>query len=325
MGATLNEGQVIATGRNGFISFRSNFGGRFSMPSNSSIRLERARRYLLNSILDVDFVVLSGRGSAGSPSLKDQDRLRLGTPKATTAVRGTDFRVGYIEDREISLTEVIEGSVNVAVGDTNGGVDAGFGVASTATGLGVTETLLPPVEFVQPGKIQTDEALNFTVVSLENATAYRVQLARDAGFVDVITEAVTSDLTVSFDPLDDGRYFIRASGVAASAIEGNSQSYSFRRKRLGVSGSAAPSPLDDGFLFKWAAIGEGQSTFAFQLWREGATDALLVDETGMTKTALVLTDLAPGTYQWRVAVMQTDQEEGLLKVWGAPESLVVSE
>jgi hypothetical protein len=325
VGASLNEGQVITTGRNGFISFRSGFGARFSMPSNSIMRLDRARKYLLGDILDVDFAVLTGRGSAGSPKLKEQDRLRMRTPKATTAVRGTDFRVGYIEAGDISLTEVVEGSVSLALGEATGGVDAGFGVASTAAGLGAPEALLAAVEFVEPGKIQTDEALKFTIVPMDRAQAYRVQLARDAGFLDVLSETITSDLSIAFDGLEDGRYFIHARGISATALEGNSQAYSFRRKRLGVSGSAAPSPLGDGFLFKWAAAGEGPSTFAFQLWREDDAAHPLVDETGLSITSLVLTDLAPGSYKWRVAVMQADKEDGLIKVWGAPESLVVSE
>lgn len=325
VGASLREGQVITTGRNGFVSFRSGFGARFSMPSNSTMRLDRARKYLLGGILDVDFAVLKGRGSAGSPKLNAQDRLRMRTPKATTAVRGTDFRVGYIEESDISLTEVIEGSVALAVGEASGGVEAGFGVASTAAGLGSPEALLAPVEFIEPAKIQTDETLKFALIPLAKAKAYRVQLARDAGFLDVLTETITADPAIAFDALDDGRYFIRARGISASAIEGNSQAYSFRRKRLGVTGSVAPSPLGDGFLFKWASVGQGPSSFAFQLWREGAEASPVVDETGLTITSLVLTDLAPGSYKWRVAVLQADKEDGLIKVWGAPESLVVSE
>ena len=324
VGAGLDEGEVITTGPNGFISFQSNFGGRFTMPSNSTMRLERARRYLMYDILDVDFQVLKGRGEAGSPSLKDQDRLRLRTPRATTAVRGTDFRVAYLDEADVSLTEVTEGSVNVAVGAATQATEAGFGVASTAAGIGAAEMLLAPAQFVTPGKVQTDEALAFTLLPLDRAKAYRVQLARDAGFVDILSEIVTSDLDVTFPGIEDGRYFVRARGVSASAIEGNSRAESFRRKRLGVSANAGRSAELDGFLFKWMAIGEGQSSFAFQLWKEGASGDPIVDETGLSATSIMLTDLAPGTYQWRVAVMQAE-EEGLLKVWGEPQTLSVSE
>lgn len=325
VGGTLREGQTIATGPNGFITFRSAFGGRFTMPSNSTMRLDRARRYILGDILDVDFRMLKGRGEASSPALKDQDRLRLGTPKSTTAVRGTDFRVGYLEEAGISITEVTEGSVALSAGEDTSVTEAGFGVASTDAGIAEREALLPPVEFVDPGRIQTDEALSFAFEPVPGAKAYRVQLARDAGFVDILTETITAEATVGFPGLDDGRYFVRGRGISANAIEGFSRSYSFRRKRLGVAGSAEPSPLDDGFLFKWAPVGEGPATFAFQLWKEGAPQDLLFDETGLSQMSLVVTDLAPATYQWRVAVMQADAEDGLIKVWGAPESLVVSE
>jgi hypothetical protein len=319
------ERDVITTQGNGFISFKSNIGAKFTMPSNSTMRLDRARRYLLNGILDIDFTVLKGRGSAGSPRLKDQDRLQMRTPVATTAARGTEFRVAHLEGEERSLTEVIEGSVNVAAGEAEGVTEAGFGVASTQAGIGEAEALLAAVEFIEPGKIQTDEKLTFTLVPQARAQAYRVQVARDAGFLEVVSEVVTTGTQVTFDSLDDARYNIRARAVSASGIEGNSKAESFRRKRLGVSGSAGKSDLLDGFLFKWQAVGEGARTFAFQLWPEGNRDALIVDETGLIQQSLVLTDLPPGDYQWRIAVIQADPEEGLLKVWGDAQNLGVSE
>lgn len=324
VGMELSEGEVVTTARNGFVSLSASTGARFSLPSNSRVRLVRARQYLLGDIVDVDFAVESGRGEVNSPRLKEQDRLRLRTPVATTAVRGTVYRVAHDEATGRSITEVIEGSVAVAAGAEERATEAGFGVASTQAGIGAPEALLPPVEFVDPGKVQTDETLTFALVPQAGARFYRVQIARDAGFVDTLAEIVTAQPLAALDALEDGRYSVRARAIAASGIEGNSQAFSFRRKRLGVAGSAGRSALADGFLFKWAPVGAGTTVFAFQLWDERAPARLLVDETGLTDTALVLTDLAPGTYRWRVAAMQADAD-GLLKVWGEPQSLVVSD
>ena len=325
VGAALRSNQRIVTGRNGFVSFRTSYGGRFSIPSNSRAKLNYAHRYVLNNLLDVDFEVERGRGSATSPTLKREERLRMRTPVATTAVRGTEYRVAYLPDQGISLAEVIEGNVAVLAGEEEQSVEAGFGVVSTEEGIGAQETLLPAVEFVKPGSVQTGEQLEFEIVPQSAAAAYRVQLARDAGFIDVIAEQVVTGPEATFESLEDRRYFVRARAVSQSRLEGNSQAYSFRRKRLGVSASVSPSPLADGFLFEWLPEGEGTSTYAFQLWNENSPQKLVIDETGLAKQAFVVTDLANGTYVWRVAVMQADAEEGLLKVWGAPQSLVVAD
>jgi hypothetical protein len=323
VGMLLDEGEAVTTGRSGFISLRASTGADFSIPSNSSARLIRARQYVLGDIVDVDFAVEGGRGEVTSPALKQQDRLRLRTPVATTAVRGTQYRMAFDPVAALSLTEVIEGSVAIAAGAQERTTAAGFGVASTAAGIGPEEALLRAIEVANRGKVQTEEALSFELVPAAAARGYRVQIARDAGFLDTLGEIVTAEPRASLEGIADGRYFVRARGIAASGLEGNSTAYSFRRKRLGVTGSAERSAITDGYLFKWVSVGAGENAFAFQLWDEREPERLLVDETGLTDTALVLTALAPGSYRWRVAVMQAD-EDGLLKVWSEPQSLVVS-
>ena len=325
-GTKLTEGDTVSTAGNGFVTFASDSGKRFTMPSNSVMFLGTARRYVLNNIEDIDFEVRRGRANTKSSPLKANDRLKVRTPVATTAVRGTEYRTAFYAPSGTSITEVVEGSVSVAVGDEADVASEGFGLASTAEGLGEQEALLPAVKFDAGTRPQTAEMLNFKIVPQDGAVQYRVELARDADFLDIVDESVVAVPSASFNSLDDGRYFVRARGVSPSGVEGiNAYADSFLRKRLGVEGSAEPSPLSDGFLFKWLAAGEGTSTYAFQLWREGDAETLLIDETGLTKTSILLTNLEPATYKWRVAVMQSDPVEGLLKVWGETKGLVVSE
>ncbi|MEO0463180.1 MAG: FecR domain-containing protein [Pseudomonadota bacterium] len=323
-GAPLRENQVVVTGADGFVTFRTAFGGRISVPSNSQARLIRARRYVLGGMLDVDFAIERGRGSASSPTLKNGDELRLRTPRAVTAVRGTDFRVGYNPDAGLSVTEVVEGEVGVAAGKDKLTAPAGFGVASMGDGLGAPEALLPAPALADPGAIQTGERVEFGVTPAPEARQHRFQVARDAGFLDIVSEKVISGEQAAFEGLENGRYFVRARAVAASGVEGLSEAYSFRRKRIGTSASSGPSDLVDGFVFQWAPEGESNVTFAFQLWESAAPAQIIVDETGLETTAVVLTDLPSGTYEWRVAAIQPEAE-GLLKVWGPAQRLTISE
>lgn len=326
VGAKVSEGDTISTAGNGFIRFVTDSGKQFTMPSNSVMFLGTARRYRLNNIEDIDFEVRKGRGTTKSRPLKSNDRLRVRTPVATTAVRGTEFRTAFAGEAGSSITEVLEGSVNLAVGEETGVAEAGFGVASTQSGLGSPEALLAPGQLVDATRPQTGQTLDFAIKPQEGAARYRVQIAADQAGLEVIDEKVVSGTTVSFDSLDDQRYAVLVRGISASGVEGrNSDTYSFLRKRLGVAGGSEQSDLLDGFLFKWGGEGEGNSLYAFQMWRDNQPQQLLIDETGLSQTSLVLTNLAPATYKWRVAVMQADAQEGLLKVWGDTYGLVVEE
>lgn len=325
VGLPLAEGAVIRTGRNGFVSFQSADGATIALPSNSHARLERARIYALRDLRDVEFRILGGRGEVRAPTLRSEERFRTSTPVAVTAVRGTEYRIAFDEEALLGLTEVIEGTVAVEVGAMAQLTNEGFGIAARPASLGTPEALLPPAEIAAPGAIQTGENVAFAVTPPPGGTAARTQIAQDAGFLEIIAEGVDSDGAVEFAGIADGRYFVRARGVSTSGIEGLSETFSFRRKRLGAAAAVEPSPLADGFRFAWQPQGEGITHFAFQLWREGEAVTPLYDEIALPGTATVISGLAPGTYIWRVAAIQSDAEDGLLKVWGPEQSLTVSE
>ncbi|MDJ0643382.1 MAG: LysM peptidoglycan-binding domain-containing protein [Erythrobacter sp.] len=324
IGLTVGEGVEIATGRNSFVSIAGDGNSKVSIPSNSRARIVDARRYLINGQIDIQLRVLRGRGEVVAPEVDGEGRYRVGTPLVVTAVRGTEFRVAFDPDREISLTEVVEGEVLVASGTADVPATAGFGVATAGEVLGQAERLLPAPELTEPGRIQTDETISFAIEPLEDAAAYRTQIARDAGFIEVLTEKIEETLEAEFEPLDDGRYFVRSRAISEVGLEGFSKVYSFRRKRVGVAASAEPAGFADAFKFAWRTEGTGSATHAFQLWNADDPGALLVDEVGLSNTAVLVSSLDPGTYRWKVATFQIDQGD-VIKVWGPVQELTVSE
>lgn len=324
IGLAIREGFEIETGRNSFVSIAGTGNSRVSIPSNSRARIIDARRYLINDQIDIQLRVLKGRGEVVAPKVDGDGRYRMGTPLAVTAVRGTDFRVGFEPEQELSLTEVVEGEVLVAAGGSDIATGAGFGVAAAGGTLGENEKLLPAPELIDPGQIQTDETLAFAITPLAGASRYRTQIARDAGFVDVVTETIDAGEEAQFPSLDDGRYFVRSRAISEVGLEGLSRVYSFRRKRVGVEASAEPAPFADAFKFAWRTQGSGESTSAFQLWRADNAEQLLVDEVGLSNSAILVSQLEPGTYRWRVATFQIDEGD-VIKVWGPVQELTVSE
>ena len=317
------EGAVIRTGANGFVTLRSDDGAIVSLPSNSHARLERSRIYSLRNLRDVEFRILGGRGSVEAPTLRSEERFRTSTPVAVTAVRGTEYRVAYDEASGLSLSEVIEGTVSVEQDAAAQIANEGFGVAATDAGIGDLEELLPPVEIAEPTATQTGEVVSFALSLPEGAIGARTELATDVTFNEIVADDVSDDGVATFEGLADGRYQVRSRPISATGIEGLSEEDSFRRKRLGAEAAVEASPISDGFRFVWQAQGEGATHFAFQLWQQGAGDTPLFDEIALPGSATVITGLEAGTYVWRMAAIQSDQEDGLLKVWGPEQTLTV--
>ena len=324
-GMAVPEGARIVTGSNGFVSLRGNTGAVVTMPTNTQARLVRARIYRLDDLQDIELQVLGGRGEAQVPTLRPRERYRIGTPTTVSAVRGTVFRVGHDDSGERTVVEVVEGAVGTAASGAEAGTGAGFGIAASPAGLLPQERLQPAPAITAPGAVQTGPEVAFAIALPGEATGIRAQIARDAGFTDIIGETIaTGGAPAGFGNLADGRYFVRARAISLSGIEGNSEIYSFRRKRLGASAGAQPSPLEDGYRFAWLPEGAGETTYAFQLWNTVRPAALIVDETAMAAEGIVIAGLEPGTYEWRVAAMQID-EDGLLQAWGPTQRLTVSE
>lgn len=327
-GDTLSESAVIVTGPNGFVSFQSTAGGgEISLPSNSRVVLQRARIYDLRNLRDIRFEIHNGRSDIRAPTLGEEERFQTRTPVAVTAVRGTHYRVGHDEASGISVTEVTEGAV--AVADEAGADDAqltteGFGVSATEVGVSAPEELLPPANFDTPIGIQTAETVAIAVSPPDGAVQTRVQLATDVTFLEVVAEQTFSGTVAEFEGLADQRYFVRARGIAESGLEGLSGSGDFRRKLVGSEASVEISPIADGYRFAWLPQGEGVTHIAFQLWAQGSPETPLYDEIALPGSATVITGLEPGTYVWRVAAVQADEEEGLLKIWGPATELPVS-
>ena len=320
------ENSIIRTGRGGFLSLRGASSSRVTIPSQSQVRVLRARRILLTDTLDVEFDVVKGRGSFAPPKLKSNGRYRVRTPVAVSAVRGTVFRVAFDEDGNRNLAEVIEGEVALAAGASESAIPEGFGSTATTAGVGALEELLAAPKIIEAGKIQTQESLRFELEPVEGAKGYRVQVARDAGFIEMVAEGVTRSSSIELESIENGHYNVRARAISDTGLEGmpTDDALSFRRQRLGVSAQAEESPLANGFKFVWLQEGEGDARFDFQLWREGEQSKPIVDEIGLNETSLTLTNLEPGTYEWRVGVVKPDPD-GLLRVWGEPLKLVVAD
>ncbi|MEW4467473.1 FecR domain-containing protein [Parasphingorhabdus sp. JC815] len=329
-GMNIPEGSVLATSSGSFLALQLEDGSRISMPSNSKMRITRLRHILLTDSVDYELAVDRGRlRSKVAPFDKGSDRYRVRTPVAVSAVRGTDYRTRVDENSGTVYSETVEGVVDVAAGETfsdSGAVSipAGTGAAANASGELYKADLLTPPQLLEPAKVQSEDMLEFAVEPRGAATAHRILISTDAGFVDVIAEQLENGEKIQLPGIADGQYFAKITAFGPNGFEGMPASYSFKRQLSTLSGSAVKD--DFGYRFKWAGAGKGKRVYRFQLFLNDENSIPVVDEAGLSSETITLSDLPDGTYYWRVGVTQysPDPEEEAFQKWTDFEKLIVA-
>lgn len=322
-GASLAEGTTLRTAGSSFATLSLENGSRVSLPSNSDLKIVRLRRYMIDSSLDYDFDV--GRGgvkSSVTPLKNANDRYIVRTPKAVSAVRGTEFQSRHDETTGSDFAEVTEGALAV---DLAGGgskpLPAGNGLAVKTDGSVISEALLPAVEMRSAGRIQKEQIVRFDLPEGQGIAGTRVSLASDAGFVDNVGDANFSGDKAEFEGIEDGNYFVRFRPISANGLQGLPATYAFKRRLNTVSASGGASAF--GYDFKWLSEGRGTIRYRFQLYKGLAEGTPMVDEAGLTAQQIGLSDLPPSDYYWRVASVQYLDGE-VSTSWTPFEKLTVS-
>jgi hypothetical protein len=323
-GQALNEGQMIQTGKGSFASLVLENGSRVSLPSNSQLKILRLRRYVIDGSLDYDFLVdRGGARSRVAPLKSPNDRYQVRTPKAVSAVRGTDFQTRFDDTENRDFAEVDEGAL--AVGLEKGGeipVASGNGLAVAADGSSIQEAMLPPLQLEGAGRLQKDSAVRFVLPPRDNIIGgFRATVATDAGFHDQVSDLITQGDTADFGPLADGKYFFRARAISANGIQGLPITYAFKRRLNNVKATAGAS--NDGWAFKWESEGAGLIRYHFQLHKGSTANAAMVDEPALDARQVNLSDLTPGEYFWRVGAVQYADGESNTN-WTPFEKIIVS-
>ncbi|HQS69070.1 MAG: hypothetical protein B7Y36_12900 [Novosphingobium sp. 28-62-57] len=325
IGAALLPGVAIETGTDGFVTIELPNGSRTSMPTRTRLRIVRLHRIALTGSIDYDLAVDGGKvETTASPLGTDaNNRFRIRTPRALSAVRGTVFRVAFADEAATSLTEVLEGAVaaSSATSGEQASLTPGLGAVIAASGNVRTETLLAAPDLRDPGRVQVDPQVRLNLATLTGASAYRLQIAEDAGFTRILDDRSGDAAEFVIDDIPNGSLFVRVSAVAASGLEGVPQTYAMRRILAGVTASAQADA--DSMRFAWGGSGEGRRTYSFQLGAADGKGAWLVDEAGLETSGIRLRRLGPGVYRWRVGVRQESGGE-VVENWLPFEKLTVA-
>ncbi len=321
---------TVETGANGTVLVTLPDGTEMQIAPSSQVRIDRLKKYFGNEAIDARLRLERGgietrvppKGSfspAGpgsvvpdirtspSGSAGPDRRFIIETPKATAAVRGTEFRVG--ESDSISSSAVLEGNVDWAAGESSIGVEKGFG--STADDAGsVTQPeklLAPPVINPDPAPV-TDILTKLDFEAVDGAAGYRVRVARDAAFTQEVVEQVVDSPSALVSSQQDGVYFVAARGISKTGVEG----FDGTAKVLFDARPIAPNPnepangstqFSDSTRLKWLQP-KGVEQYLLQIASDETFSTIVAEHTVTDLTYVYKTGLdepAPRRRWWRVA------------------------
>ena len=297
---------LVDAGSNATVVFAD--GSKLLVLEDSEIIFDTLSAYGETGMVDTRVRLQGGQvDTRVKPRRGGGSRYEIITPAAVAAVRGTDFRVSADTDRPVARSEVLEGTVVVSGTGAQRTVPAGFGVLARAgEPPAKPKPLLPPPDLSPQAAVLEYLPLQFDWTGVEQARAYRFQVASNTTFDSLLVNATSKATRGYFPDLPDGEYALRVRAIDNDGLEGIN---AVRRFTV----AAHPQPpvligLRDNVIvrtgtpeFGWSRP-EDIQRYHLQVASDQAFNSLVVDESAQRSERFTpQTGLVPGQYYWRVA------------------------
>ena len=311
-GMALSVGDKVVTADDSTALLSLEDGSAILVQEQSEVEFTRLRRLGGGEYLDTNLRVRKGGlHMDANPSHRPDNSYVIQTAAASSAVRGTGFRVGVNSDT--ARTEVLQGLVDVgnALGSVR--VPENFGT--------VVEKDVPPVKPVRLLEAPDLGAVPAVVRYLPKvvvfdgppeAAGYHVQVAKDEAFVQLVLDRKVKNRFMIDQTLPDGHYHVRVRAMDARGLEGKDAV-----TRLQVDARPEPplvrqplpgKPLHAGeLLFSWADV-DGVDAYLFELSAdEGFSDIKTRETVDGTQIKLAVIE---GDWYFRLTSVTGDGRKG---------------
>ena len=315
-GMELEIGTVLRTAKGTNLSLEFADGSRLLLKEDSVLHLDRMTRYGNSGMVDTRLRLQQGRiTNTVQPTRGHDPSFIVDTPNASSAVRGTHFRVDA--GTHGTLAEVTEGKVMVGAGRRQALLKQGYGTA-VATGqhaaLQLVKLLPAPDLSGLPARLDGARArLDWQAV--EGARAYRVEVSDTPRFEQLFADLQTEVPSATLPVLPDGDYAVRVRGIDARGLQGLDSLAQVEIEAL-PQPPYAISPTLDAVVrdarpeFRWSQAADAGS-YRFELADAASFDNPLLSLPTQGPAPLRLPQaLAPGRYYWRIASNAADGRHG---------------
>ncbi len=313
-GQKLNEGAEIKVAPDSFVTVKLADGSVVRIQAQSDVQLQQLRRKGRSGSLQS--VIEMHQGSVNATVGTEPDparRFEVRTPRATTSVRGTSFDVSLQGDGT-ALSSVTHGRVAVQGRDQKGStgsstqIDQGQGIAVSSQGeVGSAQSLLPSPDLSRiPETLEDANFLSFDLPPIQQASAYQVQVARDASMTEVLRSGTFATSQVRMKIIDDGNYYVAARAIDGQALPGMPAQRAIRVKTQPVP-PLYQQPAPGATTSRTSGALQCTRVSGAQSYRiQVATDASafanpLLDTVAQGDCSAALASLATGSYVWRAA------------------------
>ena len=246
-----------------------------------------------------------------------ETRYEIKTPSAVAAARGTEFRTGVDSDITTRL-EVLDGVVDVEAARQKVEVAAGEGtlVKKDKRPEAPVKLLLPP-KLANLQSLYRAMPLAFQFESVSGAVSYRVMLARDKTFKDVVkNEVIAPQDILRIVGVDDGTYFLQSRSINDMGLEGPSLEPTEIKVRVNPLPPYIQSPADGDDIrgksirFEWLKVRQAVK-YDLQVAQDSQFQNLVADTRDIIGVASKIGGLDFKTYFFRIRSVAVDGYEGI--------------
>lgn len=233
-GDLLAQGDALQTGKNSLAKLLFADGSNLDIQPNSNLSIQASYQYAGKESYVTHLKLVKGRTEvAANPEHTIGNSLKIETPSAVAAVRGTQFRVGA--DGDIALQETLDGQVAFSAAE-NGVVQEiliakGYGSVAEKGKAPSPPVLLPEAPDVSKlAKLSERNPVELDLPLAQGVTAVVSQLALDAGFTQILQEQISQTGKLSFADLADGQYYLKVRAQDQHGLQGVDATHAFSVK-----------------------------------------------------------------------------------------------
>ncbi len=313
----LQSGDEVRTGPDGSATLEFGDGSRLLLQADSRLVMDTLSVYGDTRMMDTRLRLRQGRADSQVTTRQTpRARYEIWTPAATSAVRGTDFRVDMDPATGVARVEVLTGKLDLKGERRSRTVPKGFGaLAETGRPPAAAARLLAAPVLAGLPPLVTRVPAQFSFPELAGAAGYRAQIAANVRFETLLFDGVSQQPQVRGPDLPDGDYVVRVRGIDAQGLEGYDAYHPFRLRArpqppfLARPGQQATVP-EKAPTFEWTESAAA-AAYHFQLAEDEQFATVLLDLPDYAGTRLTPErTLAPGTYYWRVATRDAAGRQG---------------